>query len=378
MLVLADDLTGALETGAKFALEGITSLVTTELSLSPRSHANGVEVLVIDTNSRHLSPSDAGRRIHVLAALARRLEVPRLYKKTDSTLRGNIGRELESISAAYGGSPVLYVPAYPEMGRTVSGGRLQVNGISVSETGFAADVLNPIRESHIPTVLGGQTSLPVYSPPVLNADTGIPTGIHVCDGTTDEDILACARIFLERPDLCLAAGPAALAHGIARLVGWPRKNLAHVPSIERCLIVNGSRNEVSVRQMEYALSSGFRRIGPSWVMSEVPACSWIILAQAEEVGNPLQAARQTGRAVREILQHFPADALLIFGGDTARAVVQSVGSPSLLPLAEALPAVPISRMARAGARELYLITKAGGFGPPDIVMELFGRLQRKD
>ncbi|HYK89690.1 MAG TPA: four-carbon acid sugar kinase family protein [Acidobacteriota bacterium] len=380
MLVLADDLTGALEAGAKFAGEGITSLVTTELSLSPPSMRSDVEVLVIDTDSRHLSPSDAGRRVRILSSLARRLGIRYLYKKTDSTLRGNIGRELECLSTAFDGLPILYAPAYPEMGRTVVDGHLLVGGRPVTQTELSEDALNPIRESHIPTLLASQSSLPVFSLPSLHCDNGIPSGIHVCDGRTDEDITACARLFLETQTLRLAAGPAALAHGIARLADWPRKILAPLPSVERCLIVSGSRSEVSVRQMECALNCGFRSSSPTNVTDELLASlSWIILEPAGDVhGNPLQIARQVGTTIRDVLQQATPDALLIFGGDTARAVVQALGSPGLHPLGEVLPGVPLSRIARPDTRHLYMMTKAGGFGSNGIIAELRRQLQRKD
>lgn len=62
-LVLADDLTGALEAGAKFAGQGIRTLVSTELSLHPKGCDESTAVLVIDTETRHLPANEAGRRV---------------------------------------------------------------------------------------------------------------------------------------------------------------------------------------------------------------------------------------------------------------------------------------------------------------------------
>jgi uncharacterized protein YgbK (DUF1537 family) len=381
MLVLADDLTGALEVGAKYACEGIASLVTTELSLSPRGLEDDVQVLAIDTDSRHLSPSEAGRRVYVLATVARERRFRYVYKKTDSTLRGNIGRELESLSAAYGGLPVVYSPAYPEMGRTVEHGTLYINGLPVSETGFALDSLNPNRESHIPTLLASQSRLAVHSPPLLDESGEILPGIHVWDGTTEEDVLACARLLLGKPALCLIAGPAALAHCIAKLVDWPRKELARLPSIERCLIVGGSRNEVSIRQIEHALAGKFHSVSPSSAGEAFANPSWYILRpDVEMAGNPLERARRMGEIVRGILEECAPEALFIVGGDTARGIVQALGSPSLYPIGEVVPGVPLSRIARTSKRtaDMYLVTKSGGFGPVDIVSAIRQKLQRKD
>ncbi len=379
MLVLADDMTGALEVGAKFACESIGAMVTPELSLSPPHLGDDVEVLAIDMDSRHLSPSDAGRRVRILSSLAQRRGIRYLYKKTDSTLRGNIGRELESLSSTFGGLPVIYVPAYPELGRTVERGDLLIRGRPVSDTEFAWDALNPIHESHIPTLLASQCSMPIFSHSLLSPHPEIVAGIHVCDGAADEDILACARLFLDSGTLRLAAGPAAFAHGIARLADWHRKQPARLPLIRRCLIVNGSRKDVSIRQIDHALACGYSSIAPSEAQLESRRDSWLILMlQVDATARPLQIARQTGEAVRYILDRAKIDALLVIGGDTARAVIRTLGSSSLHPLGEVMPGVPLSRMKRPGAQDLYLITKAGGFGPVDTITEIGRRLQRKD
>jgi len=71
----------------------------------------------------------------------------------DSTLRGNVAAELAAVGAAWEGAPVVYLPAYPKLGRTVRDGELRVDGRPVSQTAFASDRWNPVRESHIPTLL---------------------------------------------------------------------------------------------------------------------------------------------------------------------------------------------------------------------------------
>src|SRR5919199_1416274 len=99
ILVLADDLTGALESGAAFASRGIKGVVNLL-----KAHWTGEPVLVIDTETRHTSEAQAATCIEQLAkSTTARL----IYKKTDSTLRGNIRAELHALSQR---GPVLYVP----------------------------------------------------------------------------------------------------------------------------------------------------------------------------------------------------------------------------------------------------------------------------
>src|SRR5271165_5976312 len=90
ILALADDLTGALETGAKFAGQGLGARVTTEIAMS---RAPEVPVLVIDTETRHLPAGEAAGVVRHATKAALRFAPWLVYKKTDSTLRGNIAAE---------------------------------------------------------------------------------------------------------------------------------------------------------------------------------------------------------------------------------------------------------------------------------------------
>ena len=152
ILGIADDLTGAIETGAKFAGCGLEARVTTDLAVAG---APEIPVLVVDTESRHLTAELAGRTVYESVASALRFAPWLVYKKTDSTLRGNIAAEFRALLALMPQRPLVYAPAYPEMGRTVRRGRLFVGGLPVNESIFATDPMDPVRESDIVALLGG-------------------------------------------------------------------------------------------------------------------------------------------------------------------------------------------------------------------------------
>ncbi len=372
ILGLADDLTGALEVGAKFAGRGLAALVTTELSLDARGMNDTIQVLVIDTESRHLEPAEAAERVYRLARAGQEQGIGFIYKKTDSTLRGNIGSELGALLGAYPDSRVIYVPAYPQMGRTVRQGHLYVDGVLVSETAFARDRLNPIAHSYIPDLLAGQCEVPVRRVDVEALRAVNTPAIYVCDGETEHDVRAAARILMESEGHLLAAGPAALAERIAELVGWPRGETAAWPAIENCLVINGSLHEVSTQQVRHAEANGWRSVDAEAAAAAISTSHWVILKRnsvSAEAG-PDAAARE-GEMVRGILEQAELDGLIIFGGDTAYGVVKAMGRPPVYPMGEVVPGVPLSRIDRKmiGQRErdLYLITKAGGFGSLDIL-----------
>jgi len=87
-VAFADDLTGALECGACF------SRLDASVTVNPQPPKSGHTAVVINTATRHLPPAEAAAR---LLHLARGMSPALCFKKTDSTLRGNIAAELDSI-----------------------------------------------------------------------------------------------------------------------------------------------------------------------------------------------------------------------------------------------------------------------------------------
>src|SRR5262245_10463373 len=142
LLVIADDLTGANDAGVQFALCGIRSIVFADSKIEklPPEYP----VVVVNTESRHLPPREAAERVRKVAEIGLAAGVQYFYKKTDSTLRGNIGAELEALRQTTGASFIPFIPALPDLGRTTREGTHYVHGIPIAETAFAKDPLNPI------------------------------------------------------------------------------------------------------------------------------------------------------------------------------------------------------------------------------------------
>src|SRR5271157_2579688 len=87
-LLIADDLTGACDAAVHFARRGYRTHVRLD------SRGEEVSVLAISAESRDLSAAELRQ---VMNELAQRLPVDRariLFKKIDSTLRGNVGAEI--------------------------------------------------------------------------------------------------------------------------------------------------------------------------------------------------------------------------------------------------------------------------------------------
>src|ERR687897_2644258 len=148
--IIADDLTGAADTGVQLAHAGYRSAVA--FRDAPIPPADDLDAVALDTDSRAIPAGFAAKR--VMEAVRSVRDIPIVYKKLDSTLRGPIAAELAAALGASGRDRAVVAPAFPAAGRTTADGVQLVRGVPVHETEAKNDPRTPVREGHIPTLLG--------------------------------------------------------------------------------------------------------------------------------------------------------------------------------------------------------------------------------
>ena len=132
LLMIADDFTGALDTGVQLAAHGIpTQVVVGQADLSACSST----VLVVDTETRHLPAAKAAKAVEELTRSAVENGVGCIYKKTDSALRGNIGAELAALLSALAEVPIRLDLAFTGA-VSHSGQIMAVGGVTQKVEGF--------------------------------------------------------------------------------------------------------------------------------------------------------------------------------------------------------------------------------------------------
>jgi uncharacterized protein YgbK (DUF1537 family) len=206
VLAIADDATGALEVGGQFAAEGVRALVTLRSELSAYSGA-----LVVDTESRYMEPEQAALAVASLAAAARAAGVEHIFKKTDSTLRGNIAAELEALLDVFPERVLVYVPAYPKMNRVVCGGEVFVDGRPLTEASAVADPTKPAKSGSIPDLMRSRCRAEVLlvagAEELASRLASAPAGsVVVCDGRSDADLAGAAGVLARTQRAYLVAG----------------------------------------------------------------------------------------------------------------------------------------------------------------------------
>lgn len=355
LLIIADDLTGANDTGVQFAKQGIPVLVSIRPDQCLRAFADDCQVLVANTESRHLSSHEAYQRVYQIAQQGIQLGIPQFYKKTDSTLRGNLGSEFEALQDATldatGERELFFAPAYPKLQRTTRNGVQFVHGIALHQSSFANDPFNPIQADSIAKLLANQTT----------------KSIRILDAETDADLRRIADQYKDKP---LLAGSAGLAEFLPAAMQIATSLVAPITLSTPMLVVNGSLHETSLRQIAHAANNGWTVIEFN---SETSVAQVIEAIHTNpHVALTTTAKRQDEQANRlanlfaKIQQQIAIPTIAIFGGDTLAAIAEACDWRAFRPLTEFVSGVPLVQVCEADS--FLLITKAGGFGAEDFLL----------
>ncbi|MCA2012185.1 hypothetical protein LCM17_11870 [Cereibacter sphaeroides] len=332
VLIVADDLTGALDSAVAFAGKGLRVLCVRDPSALAAALAEGPEVLAVSTGSREGSVADAVSRIVALRELIAAHPEAILFKKIDSRLKGHVAAEIAALRRP--GQPLLVCPALPRLGRMVREGAV---------VGAGVDVPLPIAE-----VLPGLDAL-------------IP------DAAREADIDA---ILDAAPEGALLAGAAGLAEGLARRLTGGGTEADCAPSTPFLLAV-GSRDPVTRAQL--AGLDCLAAPGGSVPGYPITACQVIALTDGAQPQTPAEIGAIFADCIADRVRAVPPASLFLCGGETANAVLARLGIDVLRIDGECLPGLPSAR-ALDGVPGLRVITKSGGFGGPDTLVKLIGQL----
>lgn len=373
-LILADDLTGACETGAELARLGCPTVVLPgNTDFAP---ARDTQAVVVNTDSRHLAP---GKAANLVKAWTTRLGQGRkLYKKTDSTLRGNIGAELEAMMLAGGIETLPFVPAFPAAGRTTRNGIQYVEGVDLARTAFAQDPLCPVPTGEIAKILRSHSRLEVTclkpDQPLPERSTSRQKMVLVFDAESDQDL---ERIVgrLGRESLLTASAGAAGFLGAIMDQAEPREPAWTESHRGSLLVVNGSLHPSSLEQVRRGLNDGLAEVQADLTNQTVQALARFVQSGSDVI---LHVARRQEEGVCDLLADTVGHALeglktppilVVFGGQTCQAVVDRLGAKYLVPCRRLQPGV-IELVLRREQGDLTLVSKSGGFGREDLLPRL--------
>ncbi|RLI04766.1 hypothetical protein DRO38_00560 [Candidatus Bathyarchaeota archaeon] len=399
--VIADDFTGACDVAVQFKKQRLETIVLTDIKFL--GSCKGVfDVVVVDTETRNLTSEDAYRKVRRAVRLLRQNNVKLVYKKIDSTLRGNIGAEINAVMDELDVKAIIVAPAFPDQKRKVINGHLLVNGEPLEKTEYAYDPLSPVSGSRVSMLIEkqakkkvGEILLPQIRKDVdlivkeIRSQIEAGKEVIVADAEIQSDLERIAEASLALN--VLLCGSAGLASALS----------SRLTVQSRVLVVSGSVNKVTLNQIEMAVKKlDVKLIEPvlSGILQDKEridevsddlvdeaekalaegkdviirlAGSRSLISEIQDAGkrlgmNKLQVADLLlsilSRATRKILGGHCFKGLILIGGDTSIRIMDALGAKAIRSEGEFLPGIPSGRIIGGICDGMQVVTKAGGFG----------------
>jgi len=337
--IIADDLTGALDSSVGFAMHGMRTRVAVTADAIGTALADDPEVLAINTASRPLPPEAAAAAVRDAAQqLPARSTL--VFKKIDSRLKGNVAVETAAMAAMVRALRIVVAPAVPDQQRLVKDGR----------------------------VVGRGVAAPIAVAPVFEG-LGLPVSVADAETRGDLDALVARGLAADT----LFVGASGLAKALARAIGGPLQRYSFQPDGET-LFVLGSRDAITRDQIE-VLTTTYPELSvavlpaagaETALPSRLPA---LLRPPSELVASPDEvSARLADMAAEAVARLHPAT-LVLGGGDTALAVLDRLGAKLLAPVGEPILGM-VEVTVTVSGRPLRCLVKSGGFGNVDALVGL--------
>ena len=420
--VVADDITGANDIGIMFGKRGYRAVV---LSMDALDADYEADILVVDTDSRLDDRATAYDKTRQAAQRLLAAGCVKLFAKTCSVFRGNIGSYFDAVLDETGEVFAPVILGYPKNGRTTVETIHFVHGEKLENSAFANDAVHPMRESDLRLILQRQTLRQVGAIDWRIVERGAEAvrealtklrataDYAILDVRNQEDLEVVAEAVRDEKILCGSSA-------IAEVLPLPSRTQENVLTADisssagspGVLIFAGSLTPQTLAQIEYARTQGVlcyemdsvsvfgdsrqrleqRQSLVEAVTPAVAADRNVLLHasnSSEDVRRTLDAGKTNGlseleihRAIsrelaqvaRQIVDRTNCRRVVVGGGDTSGAVCRALEIRAALVLAEIAPGLPVSRTLDPPGMSIVL--KSGSFGGVDFFSKAIEMIRR--
>ncbi|QIQ21525.1 four-carbon acid sugar kinase family protein [Zophobihabitans entericus] len=276
--IVADDLTGATTVGVLLARSGVETAAFFDAQSLSQVDKN-YQAMVLSSDSRPLPKEQAKQKVKEAMLALKQKGATQFSKRTDTTMRGGIGYEIDAMLEELSPDTIaVVVPAMPQSRRILVGGYSVIDCIALSKTDVAKDVRTPVKESHIPTLLGEQTEHQIgyiCLSDILHGPQGVCEAfkrerakgarVIIADSITLDDVETIARAVVELQWNILAVDPGPFSERLAVVRGLAKVN--HQNNIEELpresqsgsvIVVAGSATPVTKKQLQKLIDTDDR------------------------------------------------------------------------------------------------------------------------
>ncbi|MBF9002339.1 four-carbon acid sugar kinase family protein [Vibrio nitrifigilis] len=227
---VADDLTGATTVGVLLSRSGIkTAAIFSDSNLNDNSDLAKYDGLIVSSDSRSLPKDQAYAEVAKATKSLQTLGITQFSKRTDTTLRGGIGVEIDAMLDVLGDEYVaVMVPSMPKSRRIMVGGFSLIEGVPLIRTQVFNDVKTPVRENYIPRLISEQSQQQVGLVTIDSVMAGVEElkqalnvarakgdRIILVDAVSEDDVEVIADALVELQWKVLSVDPGALTEKLA-------------------------------------------------------------------------------------------------------------------------------------------------------------------
>jgi uncharacterized protein YgbK (DUF1537 family) len=419
--VISDDLTGASDCGGRLVRYGL------EVSIVLESNAEGLrqkDVVIVDTDSRSVSEEEAYQRVRHVCEWVKNEPFDLVYKKIDSTMRGNIGQEINAVYDVFLPDFVIIAPAFPENGRQVIDGIHLLNGRQLHETEVAKDPKTPVNDSHIQRLIQNQAKREVGHLSHTDLHQGYECVVErlasfkernisyvTVDSVHESDLEHLVQIMKKVGFSLIWVGSSGLMNYLPQAFELERKRIeVTLPKQEKpVLLVVGSVSAIGrvqlrrllrdsdvtgieVEATKVILDGPTKQQEVNRVIQEsgiaLQKGSHVALFSSNEVERTQQFGREHGYSAVQIsnlisqvmgeiavslIDRFDLRHLFLTGGDTAHQVFHQMQVNEFHLIDEVEPGIPLGKIVKD--KEIFVVTKAGNFGTDLAMVKAIPKLQ---
>ena len=256
-IVIADDLTGSNATCSLLKKIGLRAASILKLQNGMKYDT---DVISYSTGSRGLDKEEAYKRVSEAIKILKDKNVLVYNKRIDSTLRGNIGAEINAMLDNLENDRIaVVVPAYPDSKRIVVNKTMLVNGVLLENSDAGKDPKTPIKTSCVETLIQKDCK---YSSTYFDlADIEQPieklikkiqkstekSRVLIFDTVNNEDIIKISRAIIQSNINIITVDPGPFTLYFSKEL-QKKKHLE-----KKILMLIGSVTETTKKQIEYIL-----------------------------------------------------------------------------------------------------------------------------
>lgn len=393
LFVVADDLTGANDTGVMFAEAGFNTILETNADSLEKMDTSKADIFSVSSDSRPIG-AEAEQKTFDTITKGINKGINQIYLKIDSTMRGSVDFQIKGALKAwkilYPNAKAIICSAYPEMGRTIENGHLYVNGVPVNETASGKDAICPVISSYLPDLLPEAVCFPCSTEKeLIEKINSTQCEQIIIDAKTENDLSVIANVINKLGNHIIPVGSA----GVASKLKNTRKSIEKGKvDLGRVLILVTSIHETSQNQVDQYISTiGGKSIvfnpSPSQLINKelssealISQFNALIRSSKENViirANPakimnghFESINEAARTIAEYLADLGLyalnnekfDSLILFGGDGAATLLDKMDISEMHVLYAIVAGVPLCTINGGQYKGLKVMTKSGGFG----------------